>query len=216
VSLPGCRGAGAIDEAPTAAVELRRDFRRERERLRMTHGRSRQIGAYWLPTGTKVGGTHRGMKRLAKRCRAIRAISLALFWAPSALAAQEDLRCSWEPTNTGFGKPFDENVSAAALFFDQDHPLRMMIDLPSSSVAFPSDVDQLVLGAGSVSQLDDDVRIQFENPKMKGLEGIRSRLPITIDRYDLSSILILSTWDEQDSRHYGRWLRQGSCKRRGL
>jgi hypothetical protein len=144
----------------------------------------------------------------------IAAFLLCCFVTATA-AEQVSLRCSWDPAErTIGGAPLEPSAVETAKLFDHDHPLRLGIDISTAKLNL-AETDALILGFGRVSAVGDDARIEFENLKMRGLVGGTAKLLITIDRFDLSSVLILSLW--HDVRGYSdHWLRRGSCKRQIL
>jgi len=72
------------------------------------------------------------------------------------------------------------------------------------------EVDKMVLGVGSLRVNEQEVSVRFQNPKMRGLIPFVSELAITINRFTLSSTMILATLVEGQGM-VGQWLRRGSC-----
>ena len=138
-------------------------------------------------------------------------IVLVLLGLLSSSASAFNLRCAWDQAERkSGGAPLDAAFIEAGRFYGADQPLHLRVDLSADKIEHVSDVDKIVLGFGTVSKTDDELRIRFNNPKMKGLGPFVSELAISVDRFSLSSTMILATRVEGQGM-VAQWLRRGTC-----
>lgn len=145
-------------------------------------------------------------------CRMIFAAICLVVYPNLAGGEEVSLRCSWARATTGFGTPLDPAMIEAGKLYDPDSPIRLFLDIEKSKLRFALKSDDIIFGFGNVLALDDRIRIEFEAAKIQGLAGRRSKLSIFINRYDLSSTLILGFWEEKKG-YVAQWLRRGSCQK---
>lgn len=129
----------------------------------------------------------------------------------SAAGAPLKLRCSWMPSDRNFaGDLLTGDIAALAKAFGEGQPLRMTIEIEQQRIEILSEIDNDALGYGSLAALDNEIRVTFE-PKVLNTSLRFARVLITIDRFDLSSTMILST-REQPKPMAARWIRHGACQ----
>ena len=150
------------------------------------------------------------------------ALSSGLLCAVSLSAAPIELRCSWGPPDRNYSSALNAAVADAAKAYDANHPLRFNIDAERRTVELASELDRAVLGYGGVLSLDDSLRIEFqpermqqpgwrwEDQRMVPQPSLVSVLLITINRYDLTSIMSLETRNHPEPMAV-RWWRRGTC-----
>ncbi len=73
----------------------------------------------------------------------------------------------------------------------------------------------MLLKFGSVVALPDTFKIAFENPKMVGLPNQGVLLDVTINRFDLSSSMILA-FLQSGKGALAKWYRKGNCRLRQI
>ena len=119
------------------------------------------------------------------------------------------LRCAWTPTDRGFGGPLDPAYKEAATAYDEENPFRFRLGLSERTATLESRGDSILLGLAHVSEQQDDLVIRFENPKFVGLPKDFITYTMYIDRYNLSSTLILAM--RGTDRMAAKMLRRGTC-----
>jgi hypothetical protein len=145
----------------------------------------------------------------SRRWQLIAVIALIAFaQRPSvSIASPQLFKCYWEEATAGpLRKPLLPSVSEAAQMWDETDPLYVEVDLLGTSARVIDPAIDL-LGPATLRIDEAALTLVFNKPKISGLQNVAHNVLITIDRFDLSSRLILSV----NAR--GAFGRKGRCLR---